>query len=261
MGNIKIFLKQDSGQGGKMLIQNSALHDNETCRRLVAAASEEFAQHGFAGARIRAIVDAAGVNLAAVNYYFGGKEGLYRATLGYLAGQAMAGFSSRAAERRGQSPERRLHRVVYGFLAGLTDSATAPPLGRILAHEAMSPSPHLDRLIEEMTRPQLERLRGLVREIAGPSVPERELTVAALGIAGQCLIFLFGRPAVERIFPGAIGGAHATQTLARQITEGAIASLAALGASHAAVNREFRPSGPPLVQGETDGKSGSAKGH
>ena len=85
-----------------MLIENSTLQGNETCRRLVAAASEEFAQHGFAGARVRSIVDAARVNLASVNYYFGGKEGLSRATLGFLAGQALAGFS----ERRGQSPQR-----------------------------------------------------------------------------------------------------------------------------------------------------------
>jgi len=57
------------------------LAQREASRRLLEAASEEFARHGYAGARIRHIVDAARVNLAAVNYYFGGKEGLYLAVL------------------------------------------------------------------------------------------------------------------------------------------------------------------------------------
>ena len=49
--------------------------------RLLAAAAGEFSRHGFANARIRNIVDAARVNQAAANYYFGGKQGLYRAPL------------------------------------------------------------------------------------------------------------------------------------------------------------------------------------
>lgn len=216
-----------------MLIQSHALHDNDTCRRLVAAASAEFAQHGYAGARIRNIVEAAGVNLAAVNYYFGGKEGLYRATLGFLAGQAMKGLESTRGERRGQAPERQLHRLVYAFLAGLDQSPSSQPLGRILAHEAMDPSPHLDRLIEEMTRPQLERVRSVVRQLAGPLVPDAEVTLATLSVAGQCFIYQFGRPAIDRIFPGAIASPGATKRLSRRITEFSLAGIAELAAAYA----------------------------
>ncbi|QJR14858.1 CerR family C-terminal domain-containing protein [Usitatibacter palustris] len=214
-----------------MLIQNSALHDNETCRRIIKAASEEFAQHGFAGARIRSIVDAAGVNLAAINYYFGGKEGLYRATLGFLAGQAMAAFPSNLGERRGQSAERRLHRLIYAFLDGLSSSgAESPPLGRILAHEAMAPTPQLDQLVEELTRPQLERIRIVVRELAGSRAVEADVTLATLSIAGQCLLYLFGRPALDRIYPGVVGGAKARERLAQQITRFSLAGIAGIAA-------------------------------
>jgi len=215
-----------------MLGQPSAMHDNETCRRLIAAASEEFAQHGYAGARIRNIVLAAGVNLAAINYYFGGKEGLYRATLRQLAGEAMAKFPPGRADRRGQAPETRLHRLVYAFLEGLAPEARSPALGRILAHEAMDPSPHLDRLIEDMTRPQLEMIRSVVRELVGSRVPDMEVTLASLSIAGQCLLYLFGRPAIERIYPSVVSGHGSRQRLARQITEFSLAALAALAAAH-----------------------------
>ena len=215
-----------------MLGQPSAVHENETCRRLIAAASEEFAQHGYAGARIRNIVLAAGVNLVAINYYFGGKEGLYRATLHHLAGEAMSNFPRTTGERRGQAPETRLHRLVFAFLEGLAPEARSPALGRILAHEAMDPSPHLDRLIEEMTRPQLEMIRTVVREIVGARVPDMAVTLASLSIAGQCLLYLFGRPAIERIYPGVVAGSGSRQRLARHITEFSLASLESLAAAH-----------------------------
>ncbi|WP_028921935.1 TetR/AcrR family transcriptional regulator [Pseudonocardia acaciae] len=52
--------------------------DAERSRRLlVDAAVEEFAAKGYEGARVRDIADRAGVNKQLVNYYFGGKEGLY----------------------------------------------------------------------------------------------------------------------------------------------------------------------------------------
>ncbi|MDT3396583.1 TetR family transcriptional regulator [Streptomyces sp. B1866] len=52
--------------------------DAERSRRLLLeAAKEEFAGKGFAGARVQDIADRAGVNKQLINYYFGGKEGLY----------------------------------------------------------------------------------------------------------------------------------------------------------------------------------------
>jgi len=53
-----------------------------TRQRIVDAALEEFAEKGFAGARIRSIADRAGVNSQLISYYFGGKEGLYHEILG-----------------------------------------------------------------------------------------------------------------------------------------------------------------------------------
>jgi len=46
---------------------------------LLAAALEEFAAKGFAGARVADIADRAGLNKQLINYYFESKQGLYRA--------------------------------------------------------------------------------------------------------------------------------------------------------------------------------------
>lgn len=56
------------------------MRDAERSReRLLAAALEEFAARGFAGARVQDIATRAGVNKQLITYYFGGKEGLIHA--------------------------------------------------------------------------------------------------------------------------------------------------------------------------------------
>lgn len=49
--------------------------------QLIAHATRIFAAKGFAAATTREICDAAGANIASIHYYFGDKEGLYRAAL------------------------------------------------------------------------------------------------------------------------------------------------------------------------------------
>src|SRR5881296_2786911 len=52
-----------------------------TRERIMDAAERLFANHGFEGASIRSIVDAANVNLAAIHYHFRSKEALLEAVL------------------------------------------------------------------------------------------------------------------------------------------------------------------------------------
>lgn len=47
--------------------------------RILDVAEQLFSEHGFGATSTRAITNAAGVNLAAVNYHFGSKDGLVRA--------------------------------------------------------------------------------------------------------------------------------------------------------------------------------------
>ena len=54
---------------------------SDTQRRIIEAAGQIFADSGYKYTTIRAICRQAGVNVAAVNYYFGGKKNLYLAVL------------------------------------------------------------------------------------------------------------------------------------------------------------------------------------
>ncbi|SDM89130.1 TetR/AcrR family transcriptional regulator [Allokutzneria albata] len=53
----------------------------DTRRALLDAARRSFAEHGFAGATVRAIAAEAGVDAAMVNHWFGGKEGLFASAM------------------------------------------------------------------------------------------------------------------------------------------------------------------------------------
>jgi len=54
------------------------LETRETRDRLLEEAEPLFAERGFEATSVRDITAAAGANLAAVNYHFGGKDKLYR---------------------------------------------------------------------------------------------------------------------------------------------------------------------------------------
>lgn len=64
----------------------------ETKRRILAAAEDEFARKGFGGARLREVAQAAGVHHALLHHYFGDKEGLFRA----VVEEAFSRLSTRA---------------------------------------------------------------------------------------------------------------------------------------------------------------------
>ncbi len=55
-----------------------AVEELGTKERLLEVATELFAARGFAGVSVRDLAGGAGINVATVSYYFGGKEGLYR---------------------------------------------------------------------------------------------------------------------------------------------------------------------------------------
>ncbi|GAB3976989.1 TetR/AcrR family transcriptional regulator [Actinoallomurus acanthiterrae] len=57
--------------------QERRIDADRSRRVLLDAALEEFADKGFAGARVREISARAGVSKDLINYHFGGKEGLY----------------------------------------------------------------------------------------------------------------------------------------------------------------------------------------
>jgi AcrR family transcriptional regulator len=70
--------------------------------RILGAAEELFAQHGFAGTSLRQVTSRADVNIAAVNYHFGSKENLvnevFRRRMDEMSAQRVARLEAAMAD-------------------------------------------------------------------------------------------------------------------------------------------------------------------
>lgn len=107
-----------------------------TKERILSAAEELFARHGFAGASLRQVTSAANVNLAAVNYHFGSKDNLinevFRRRLDELTERRLQALGE-VNGRNGSSLENLLEAFVLPALTLATDKYGGSSFMRVLA--------------------------------------------------------------------------------------------------------------------------------
>jgi TetR/AcrR family transcriptional regulator len=91
---------------------------NDRALRIVAAAREEFARRGFAGARVEQIARRAGVNKQLLFYYFHSKRGLFQAVLAQSAVELETALAELASPTGGPLERLRLTLAAqFEFLA------------------------------------------------------------------------------------------------------------------------------------------------
>lgn len=91
-----------------------------TRRRILAVAAHELAQHGYGGASLRRIAEAADLKVGSLAFHFATKDDLVAATLQDGVDSARAALEEALAAVPGEaSPEERLRAAVRGHLAAL----------------------------------------------------------------------------------------------------------------------------------------------
>lgn len=173
----------------------------DTRSRLLEAAGEVFAESGFKNATIREISQKAGANIAAVNYHFRDKEGLYRAVFDYAAHCALAKYPIGGGIDASAPAEERLRVFVKTYLSRLLDEGRPAWHGKLMAREMVEPTGALDILAEQFARPQYQRLSGIVRELLGAGATDERVRRCAASIVGQCLFYKNCRPMIDRLMP------------------------------------------------------------
>ena len=202
--------------------------DSVTAQRLLDAAAHEFARHGYVATRIRDIVDAAGANLAAVNYHFGGKEGLYQATLAQLARAARDDDAVDSPELRAMPPEDQLRAFARVMLMRYLGAGPVSPLSRMIAPELLAPTPAIGQILTAVSGPQWARLAEIVRAILGPLASEDDVTLASFSAASQWAFLLFGRRLFEFQSPALASAPGLVDRLADHIASSSIAAMLAI---------------------------------
>ena len=149
--------------------------------RILSAAASEFAQHGFAGARVERIAAAAGVNKQLLFHYFGSKRGLHQAALRSLLERPATPTQPTTP------PAERLR----GLAVQLTGTAEAhPALLAILASPGSEPETEsLARNWRDRAGSQARQIlqdgqkSGYLRDDADVDVVSEVIVGAALGWA------------------------------------------------------------------------------
>ncbi len=180
----------------------NSVSDNCTKERLLDAAKKVFAEYGFDETTVRAICARAGVNLAAVNYHFGGKDKLYLAVLEEFFRLAADKFPLNADIGQNSSSEDKLRAYIRGFLNRLLGDGDPinEKLGRLLMAELLNPSECFDTIAQRCIHPTYDALYSIVREM----LPDTDAAIVhrcAGSIAGQCLLFDYARGVIQRLRP------------------------------------------------------------
>src|SRR2546421_6454424 len=154
---------------------------NSSALRLIAAASEEFSQRGFDGARVEQIARRAGVNKQLLFSYFHSKRGLFTAVLARGAAEL-----ERALADHPLDGERPLDRIRVALSAQFDFLAAHPALVTLLTQagrsEARPFAPAIKRLVVLFAEGQG---RGQVRDDLDPHLAAAQalvLMVAYLGL-------------------------------------------------------------------------------
>jgi AcrR family transcriptional regulator len=197
---------------------------DQTRTRLIDAAGEMFAELGFHHTTVRQICQRAGANIAAVNYHFRDKTGLYTEVVRQSMRAARLD-AVRAAFEQKLPPEEILRAVVRTRLENLRSLDLGDWHFRIFAHELAKPTPAINVVVNEAIRPLYVRMCQLLGQMLRLP-PEHEKTrLCAHSIIGQILFYAFARPVINRLAPEMNMNAAQLDLIADHITEFSLAYL------------------------------------
>jgi AcrR family transcriptional regulator len=172
----------------------------DTRRRILETALTLFAAEGFDGASTRAIATRAGVNLPAIQYYFGSKEGLYHAAIAHIgeqASQAIAPITARVhAALDSGAPSRAqltnlLCELVDALITLFLDDSLPERESRSLfvSRVEVEHTAALDPLNELMRQHVLAPSSALVGRLVDRPAEDEQVVLRTLMILGQTKIF------------------------------------------------------------------------
>lgn len=175
--------------------------------KLIEAAIAVFGDKGYEGTSTRDIAAAAGVNHAAISYYFSGKEALYAACLDAIAVECRAEMGDiprhlQAAMQGGKADRDLCWAAIESFIETMThmflsrDVHTAR--SRVMLREMIDPTPAFDRLYEAFMKEMSDSLTRIVACLTGLRPTSRDAIFCTHAVFGQIKTFQHSRAILQR---------------------------------------------------------------
>ena len=200
--------------------------DRETRARVLEEARKRFAAQGFRHVTVREICHGAGANVAAVNYHFGDKRGLYLEVLEI----AMAVMRQTTEQARlageGGDAEHKLRAYIRVFLQRVGQGRDSW-IHQMMTHEMAEPTDALDRIVAEVIEPRIRYMRELIGEMLRLPSEDPRVMRCVLSVQSQFHAAM-ANPISKRLVPGFTGDPAAVETLAQHVADFSIGGIRSL---------------------------------
>jgi TetR/AcrR family transcriptional regulator, regulator of cefoperazone and chloramphenicol sensitivity len=195
----------------------------ESRQRLLLAALYSFAQNGYNNASTRDIAEAAGVNIAAISYYFGDKAGLYRAAFTEPMGTPQDDIA--LFDGATLSLQDALHGLYGGFINPLKKGALVQQCIRLHMREMVEPTGLWQEEINHGIKPYHAALvkvlcRHFAVRSADDDVHRLAVCIVALGVH-----MYVGRDVVAAVRPQLTAKPAALDVMALRLVDYAMAMV------------------------------------
>jgi AcrR family transcriptional regulator len=192
-------MNRNENQGGAPAAASA--RGEATRERLVAEATRLFILRGFHGVSTRELSRIAKVNLAAINYHFGGKQGLYDTVLERVLDEirhmAEPIMSQSRRKLDAAASHEDLARVAGGFVRGLVQATTELESPRwtafLLDREFLEPSGVFGRIYNELLTDIYLFLEELTARATGKSQDDPETKMRSHAVLEVGILYSRGR--------------------------------------------------------------------
>jgi AcrR family transcriptional regulator len=184
--------------------------------QLVAAATRIFAAKGYAAATTREICEAAGANVAAIHYYFGDKEGLYRAVLMRPITEMANAFGR--FDDPALSFEESMRMFLGPFLGDLSQSADCSDgldaqVMRVHLREMIDPSKVFQEVIEQIVVPAHNALANVIARHCGRKRVDADIHQLAFALVAMAHDYCMSREFMKMLAPDVLNRPQAMKTI------------------------------------------------
>lgn len=172
-----------------------------TRETLIKAGLSLFGEAGFDATSTRQIAQAAGANISAISYHFGGKEGLRLACAEYAAesmAATMGAGLTMAENLSAEDASMALERILSGLVKMLLLDPQARELAQFMLREVVQTGEVLDAIFPKFIEPTHKSLCALWARATGQDAESEAVILTLFSLLGQVVYFRIGQEIVNK---------------------------------------------------------------
>lgn len=168
---------------------------DSTRQQIIETAGRLFSENGYQGTTSKQICAQCGCNIAAVNYHFGSRDGLYTELLIQSHRRFISMHTITDISNSGLDSRAKLGQIIDTLIDGIDAQRWH---ARLLIREMMAPTPFIEGMLNTEALPKFSVIKDLVSDITGLDKDEPAMALHVLSTVAPCMFILIANRAVTR---------------------------------------------------------------